>query len=325
MQDSSGSNTNTDTDDSSDRTKKSKGNRKAASSPGKSKKSQSQSTAGNDDGWETQQDDQYESSEPHEQFDVGSGSTSWESSDHEDQSSTDDGNEHDDEQGNGHYEHSNIHFEAGYEAAFGSEETYSQQEVLSEYGQGHAGPTDRRVWELRDEVHPEPHNDPYLAHGNGSYLDVSTTDGYGPQWRQEQHQRDYYGERAIYDENPSYAEGQDFVEERRYDPHWHVTDASPAHEEATYYEHGYRSYQEAGFKYHYQHHREAREQEHTRYEPGYELEEVSAHGYGAEGEMQYEGQQYDGEQYEGHQYDAAHQYDVAHQYDLAHQYDEAHQ
>jgi len=81
---------------------------------------------------------------------VGSDSTSRESDDHEEQSGTDNGNEHDAEQENGHHEHADIHVEAGNEeSASEPEERYWQQEVLSEHGQGQSEPANRRVWELQ--------------------------------------------------------------------------------------------------------------------------------------------------------------------------------
>ncbi|KAK5329435.1 hypothetical protein LTR70_000584 [Exophiala xenobiotica] len=76
VQDNSRSNAGADTDDRSDRAKESTAGRKAASSSGKSKKSQLLSTDRDDDGWQTQEDDQSESSEHNERFDMGSDGTS---------------------------------------------------------------------------------------------------------------------------------------------------------------------------------------------------------------------------------------------------------
>ncbi|KAK5097702.1 hypothetical protein LTR24_002169 [Lithohypha guttulata] len=76
LTDNSRSNAGADTDDRSDRAKESTAGRKAASSSGKSKKSQLLSTDRDDDGWQTQEDDQSESSEHNERFDMGSDGTS---------------------------------------------------------------------------------------------------------------------------------------------------------------------------------------------------------------------------------------------------------
>lgn len=108
----------------------------------------------------------------------------------------------------------------------------------------------------------------------------------------------------IYDADPSYAESQSFVEERRDGSPWHVTDVNPAYE-ATYLEHGYQSHQKAGFECQYQYQPEAGEEEYPGYEAGYEDQEACAHGVEEEEEGQYEGQQYEEEQ----QYEQEQQYD----------------
>lgn len=210
VQDNSRSNAEADTDDRSNRAKESTVGGKAVSS-GKSKKFRLQSTDRDDDRSQTQEDGQSESSEHNERFGLGSDSTGRESDDHEEQSGTDDGNEHDAEQENGHHERADIHIEAGNEkSASEPEERHWQQEVLSEHGQGQSEPANRRVWELQDEVHPEPHNDHYPAHGDGSHPDLRASEDYGSEWQQqheEQHQCDYYAEGVLYDGDPSYAEG----------------------------------------------------------------------------------------------------------------------
>lgn len=117
----------------------------------------------------------------------------------------------------------------------------------------------------------------------------------------------------IYDEDPSYAGSQSFVEERRDGSPGHVTHVNPAYEEATYLEHGYQSHQKAGFEYQYQYQYqpEAGEEEYPGYEAGYEDQEACAHVDEEEEEGQYEGQQYDEEQ----QYEEEKQYEQEQQYD----------